>query len=187
NSRKSISLENLVKECELLSNYLIINKNLIEKQSKRSLMISMGNDFYSLSKVGNYKFSPYKVVFRDNTTMCASVVIEQETPWGEKILPIPAKHAPYISMNKNGAEITEEAYYLCGILNTDIINKYFKFTFSGRSYSINFEIKLPKFNRKNSIQYEIAKLAQELTVKKINYEEGISRIEELYLELCDSI
>ena len=184
NNKNSVPLKELVKNSELLSSYLIKNRKLIQKQSKRSLMISMGDDFYSLSKVGEYTFSPYKVVFRDNTNMCASVVLPLETPWGKQ-LPIPAKHSPYISMDKKGVLISEdEAYYICGILNTEIVNKYFKYTFSGRSYSINFEIKLPKFNPKNMLQLEISKLARELTLDKDGYDRKISKIEQIYLTLC---
>ena len=88
-------------------------------------------------------------------------------------------------MDKKGVLISEdEAYYICGILNTEIVNKYFKYTFSGRSYSINFEIKLPKFNPKNMLQLEISKLARELTLDKAGYDRKISKIEQIYLTLC---
>ncbi len=145
----SINVDELITESPNLFNYFTNNKKLIGKQSKRSLTISRGNAFYSLSKVGEYTFAPYKVTFRDNTKLSATVVSKIMTPWGEEVMPICAKHCPYISQDKNGRIITEdEAYFLCGILNTPIVQQYFKFTYSTRSFSINFNIKMPKFDEK---------------------------------------
>jgi len=186
---KSISIGEvkLLQESPQLFNYLTNNKNLIEKQSKRSLSISRGNAFYSLSKVGNYTFSPYKVVFRDNTKLSAFVLKEESTPWGKKVMPICAKHCPYISQDKKGRNINEdEAYYLCGILNTPIIREYFKSTYSTRSYSINFNIKMPLYNQKNIHQRKISQLSKEASYKGAT--ENILRdIESSYLELCKEL
>lgn len=186
-SKKSIEMSELIKENPLLVNYLISKKNLIGRQSKRSQMIAMGKDFYSLSKVGTYTYAPNKVVFRDNTKMQASVLSKINTPWGEEVMPIPAKHCPYISMDNAGNEITEdEAYYLCGILNTPIIGKYFSYTFSGRSYSIDFKIKLPKYDDSNSIHVEIMNLARNAENNLDDLEEIVGKIEYLYIKICDN-
>ena len=167
--------------------YFINNKQLIGKQSKRSLTISRGTAFYSLSKVGDYTFSPYKVTFRDNTKLNAAVVSEVITPWGEKVMPICAKHCPYISQDKDGNNISEdEAYFLCGILNTPIVHKYFKFTYSTRSFSINFNIKIPKYNSTNKYHQEIVRLAKEATKDKPT-DEIYRELENNYLDLCREI
>ena len=101
-----------------------------------------GKAFYSLSKVGPYTFAPHQVTFRDNTKLSAAVVSKVKTPWGDTMIPICAKHCPYISQDEQGRNITEdEAYYLCGILNTPIVQQYFKSTYSTRSYSIEVETK----------------------------------------------
>lgn len=122
NESMSINVDELITESPNLFNYFTNNKKLIGKQSKRSLTISRGKAFYSLSKVGEYTFAPYKVTFRDNTKLSATVVSKIMTPWGEEVMPICAKHCPYISQDKNGRIITEdEAYFLCGILNTPIV------------------------------------------------------------------
>lgn len=182
--KNAVRLEELIKENELLANYLIDNKDLIGSQSARSLMISMGDDFYSLSKVGLYTFATNKVAFRDNTAMNASVVNPIITPWGKEELPVCAKHCPYISMDKNGEFITnDEAHYICGILNTEIVEKYFKYTFSGRSYSINFNIKIPKYDIRNRLHKEISELAKKAVFShdKKSYQ---TKIENIYLEIC---
>ena len=150
-------------------------------------MIAMGDDFYSLSKIGAYTFAKHKVVFRDNTILNAAVIKPINTPWGEKVIPICAKHCPYISMDKNNNFITEdEAYYICGILNTDIVERYFKYTYSGRSYSINFNIKLPKYSSQNKKHLKIVELSKKATVE--SNEELVNsyrtEIEMLYLNIC---
>ncbi len=187
NQSKSISISDLSKESNELLKYLTNNKKLISKQSKRSLTISRGNAFYSLSKVGDYTFAPHKVIFRDNTKLSAAVVNKIKTPWSKKIMPICAKHGPYISMDKNNRPIAEdEAYYLCGILNTPIVAQYFKFTYSGRSYSINFNIKMPLYNKNNIYHTKIMKLARKATLTKPT-DEIYKELENNYLELCKEI
>lgn len=184
NATSSIEPEDLIEESPSLFNYFINTKKVIEKQSKRSLTIARGSAFYSLSKVGKYTFSPSKVTFRDNTKLSAAVVEKIHTPWGEQIEPICAKHSPYISQDKTGRDISEdEAFYLCGILNTNIVGEYFKSTYSTRSYSINFNIKMPLYDKDNKFHRLIMKLARRATKRNatnIIYE----MLDKLYLNLC---
>ena len=154
-------------------------------------MIAKGKEFYALSKVGAYTYGDNIVTFRDNTKLVAAVVKKVDTPWGEKVMPICAKHSPYISMDKNNRFINEEeAYYLSAILNTDVVQEYFKFTFSERSYSIDFNIKMPLYDSENEIQKEMATLAKQAhevfgndnEIKAIK-----EKLEELYIVLCDTV
>lgn len=184
NESMSINVDELITESPNLFNYFTNNRKLIGKQSKRSLTISRGTAFYSLSKVGKYTFAPYKVTFRDNTKLSATVVSKIMTPWGEEVMPICAKHCPYISQDKNGRIITEdEAYFLCGILNTPIVQQYFKFTYSTRSFSINFNIKMPEYDGKNKFHKKVMELAKEAT-KNQPTDKLYKELEENYLNLC---
>jgi hypothetical protein len=187
NETVSIEIDKLLEQSPSLFNYLSNNKKLIGKQSKRSLTISRGIAFYSLSKVGKYTYAPFKVAFRDNTKLSASVISKIITPWGEEVMPICAKHCPYISQDKDGREITEEeAYFLCGILNTPIVKDYFRFTYSTRSYSINFNIKMPKYDNKNKFHKKIMLLAKEATDNTCT-EKILNELEKNYLNLCREI
>ena len=94
-------------------------------------------------------------------------------------------------MDKNNRFINEEeAYYLSAILNTDVVQEYFKFTFSERSYSIDFNIKMPLYDSENEIQKEMATLAKQAhevfgndnEIKAIK-----EKLEELYIALCDTV
>jgi hypothetical protein len=185
-----ISLKDLSKNYEYVTEYFIKNMNLIGKQSKRSKMIAKGSEFYALSKVGNYTYGESAVTFRDNTRMVSSVVEPILTPWGEKVMPICAKHSPYISMDKEGRYINKkEAYYICGILNTNVVQEYFRYTYSGRSYSIDLNIYIPLFDEKNEIHKDIAKLsikAHKVFDDKKQVESIKQQIESLYLKMCDN-
>ena len=183
----SVDMETLSTKAPNLFNYLIKTKNTIGKQSQKSLTIARGKEFYALSKVGEYTFSPNKVTFRDNTKLSASVVKKIETPWGELIEPICAKHCPYISQDKKGRDISEkEAYYLCGILNTKTVHEYFKATYSSRSFSINFNIKMPLYDDKNKFQRIIFKLAERATTRGLSPQID-TFLDYVYIKLCKSI
>lgn len=165
-----------------LSKYLLDSRELIEKQSLRSRLISRGDEFYALSKVGPYTFTKHAVAFRDNTKFVSAVVNPVRTPWGESVMPVCAKHAPYISMDQSGRAITEEeAYYICGILNTSIVRAYIQFTFSSRSFSIDFNFKLPLFDSKNTKHVRIAALSRLAHEGDLT---EVSEIETLYLSIC---
>lgn len=183
----SISYIELEEESPLLMEYLINHKETIANQSERSKMIAKGKEFYSLSKIGKYTFAPNIVAFRDNSKMASAVITPIETKWGEKVMPICPKHAPYISMDKEGNYITEdEAYYICAILNTKTVSDYFRFTYSSRSYSINLNIKIPKYNKENKLHLELSRLAKEAhkEINKVKKNELINEMTNNYIILC---
>lgn len=186
--KDSVSFNSLNNNCRRTAEYLTDYKNLIEQQSTKSLDLSIGNEFYALSKIGDYTFADNIVAFRDNTKMCATVVTPIETPWGEKKMPVCAKHAPYISMTKDKRYITlDEAYYICGILNTDIVREYISQSNDSRSVSIDLPIKIPEYNPKDEKFHKIAILSKEAhNLAKLNKDlsEMIERIEKLYLDIC---
>ena len=188
-SVECVAITELAGRAEYLTNYLIRNKELIEKQSKRSRDIARGKEFYALSKVGLYTYGEYAVTFRDNTRLVACVVTPVKTPWGKRVMPVCAKHSPYISMDKEGRFITEEeAYYLCGILNTGVVQEYFRFSFSGRSYSIDFNIKMPRYDLQNEKHRKMAELSRKAHTVYTDASKVSAikkEIEELYLYVCD--
>ncbi|TCT14607.1 hypothetical protein EDC18_10588 [Natranaerovirga pectinivora] len=188
NDRYAVDVSEMVK-CNNTYNYLRNHKHIIGSQSKRSQLISMGKAFYSLSKVGLYTFNNCMVTFRDNTKMNAAVVTPEKFLNKKDVQGICAKHAPYISRDKEGNFITiNEADYICAILNTPIIEYYFKATYSNRSYSIRFNIKIPKYDELNKSHRklsELGKLARQKNGK--NTEDLINEMQNIYLKLCKEI
>ncbi|MDE6814979.1 MAG: hypothetical protein K2P71_02970 [Lachnospiraceae bacterium] len=83
-----VSLAELTGRAEYLADYLIRNKELIERQSKRSRDIARGKEFCALSKVGLCTYGECAVTFRDNTRLAACVVTPVKRPWGKKVMPI---------------------------------------------------------------------------------------------------
>ncbi|WP_304426871.1 N-6 DNA methylase [uncultured Adlercreutzia sp.] len=170
-------------------NYLLRHKDLFSRQSERSKAITRGDEFYALSKIGPYTYGEHMVVFRDNTRLSAAVLEPVTMPWGSRVMPIPAKHAALVSTRADGTPIVEdEAYYLAGILNTPVVQKYYSATYSGRSYSIKFNIKLPLFDPKNSTHRRICSLsrkAHSLSGREEAMECISEEIERLYMGLCE--
>ncbi len=158
-------------------NYLLLQKEKIEQQSTRSKAMARGKEFYALSKLGPYSVFDYGVAFRDNTNMKASFI---DNTKGSVYFPV--KHAPYISRDCNNNPISkDEALYLTGILNLPIINRYFKATYSERSYSINFDIRIPKFTN-NSYQRNMVEITKKLLKETININ-LLDKLEIEYLEM----
>ena len=69
---------------------------------------------------------------------------------------------------------------------TQIVNKYFKVTYSGRSYSINFDINIPKY-KDLPLQKELADLSLQIVAKKKKYSDLIDQIQNVYLKLLRSL
>lgn len=152
--------------------------------------MARGDQFYSLSKIGEYTFAENIVAFRDNSKMAAAVLSPIKTHWGEKLMPICAKHAPYISMDMEGNFISEdEAYYLAAILNTNIVASYFKYTYSSRSYSINFNIKMPKYNPNDENHKKLCDLSKKAHQVTNSFElnELVHEMDVAYKNLCQDI
>ncbi|MDZ5759863.1 hypothetical protein RAK27_14470 [Carnobacterium maltaromaticum] len=186
--KTSVSLPFLLENSENLAEYLVKQKEVISGQSERSKAIAKGGDFYSLSKIGDYTYSPYRVVFRDNSKWAAAVSSRIDTPWEEAMLPIPAKHAPYISKTKKGRDIQEdEAHYVCAILNSPVVESYMLSTFSTRSISIDLKIKIPIYDKTNVLHKKLSALSKAITNGTLKLDDGLKQINKVYLSLCDEL
>ena len=128
NMRAPIAFNELRKQSRKLANYLSSFKNILDIQTEYNKKIigkKHDTEFYSIARVGTYSFAEYFVALRDNTKWGAAVVSSIETPWGERKTPVFQKHAVTISQNSKGRYITEdEAHYICGILNSNIVERY---------------------------------------------------------------
>jgi len=112
-----------------------------------------GAPFYSMFNIGNYSFSPHKVVWREQASgMTAAVIGELD---GKSIMP---DHK--LMMVETVSE--EEAHYLCALLNSAPVQ------FAVASYAIEIQlgphilenIAIPKFTRKDDVHKELARLGR---------------------------
>ena len=187
NSKVPISNEEMLNQNKEILIYLANHKNIIDMQSEKSKKMHRGNEFYALSKIGPYTFADNIVAARDNSKFCASVISKEKTPWGELKQTICVKHTIIISQDKSGRFIeNDEAFYICGILNSDIVQQYIQTTQKSNGFSLNkSNIYLPLYNDKNEIQKEIATLAKRATKEKnANIKVIKEDITNLYLDLC---
>lgn len=102
--------------------------------------------FNALARVGEYSYAQNYVVFRDNTKWAAAVISDVNTSWGGMKRPLFQNHAVSICEDNNGNYITlDEAYYICGIMNTEIVYKYMMQSSDSRSFPIRPRIYIPKY------------------------------------------
>lgn len=98
-----------------------------------------------------------------------------------------------ISQRPNGEYISlNEAHYICGIINSDIVNEFVTMSSDTRSFPINprFQIPLYGIEKVKSIQEEISnisKLASENSEDKKYVKSAIQELGKLYLELLKNI
>lgn len=132
--------------------------------------------FYTLQRIGDYTFKPYKVAWRYISKEFTPCVIEsvKDRFLGLKNS-IPNEKVIYIGLDNK-----DEAYYLCGVLSSPTIRKIingFIVSIQIAPSTIN-QIKLPKFDDKNLLHQQISTLCQ-LGHKdniKVNYLEKIDKI-----------
>jgi hypothetical protein len=133
--------------------------------------------FYRLDNVGDYTFSKYKLLWKEQSRQMTAVVISslKDEFLGEKIIVTDSK-VLYVSFDSK-----EEANYMCAILNSRLIGKIIE------AYTIDVQkgvdivknINIPKFNSKNELHNKLADQsirAHELY--KLNSEKEIKEIEE---------
>jgi len=108
--------------------------------------------FYSMFNVGDYTFAPYKVVWREQAPSLTAAIVEQVN--GGCIIP---DHKLMLVDCKS----KEEAYYLCGMLNSSTAN------YAVLSYAISVQfdphilqnICVPKFDPKNRFHVHLVELS----------------------------
>lgn len=191
NTKEPISRAEMKKNNIEIYNYLSRFKGKIDEQSEKSKQMHRGDEFYALSKIGPYTFGKYIVAARDNSKFCSSVIYNQKTPWGEIKNTICVKHTIIISQDLTGRFIGEdEAHYICGILNSEIVQQYIQTCFKSNGYSLNkSKICIPLYDKKNKLHRKIAKIAKDAARQEgvLNLEKIQSELMGLYLRVCDEV
>ena len=82
----------------------------------------------------------------------------------------------------------DEAYYICGVLNSDIVVEYMHSTFKKNGFSLNkAKFALPVYDAHNKLHRNIVELSREAsaTDDDVRITAICSEISELYLKMCD--
>jgi len=126
-----------------------------------------GAPFFSIYNVGAYTFSPYKVIWAEMTgDFSAAVIASGEVPGIDERVYVPDHKLYFADFDK-----PEPAYYLCGLLHSEIIKEMIEaHNVSTNMGDIFKHINLPKFDDTNTTHLILADL-----VKKAHQEHDNDR------------
>ena len=188
NIKSPITTEKFLKNSRDLFMYLTNHKELIDSQSEKSKLMHRGDEFYALSKIGDYTFAPYIVAARDNSKFCASVIKQTKTMWKEIKQTICVKHTIIISQRIDGTFIDEdESYFVCGILNSDVIKKYIETSQKSNGYSLNkSKIYIPLYDSTNELHKKIMITSKKASNNEIDVKTASKEITDYYLKICEN-
>jgi hypothetical protein len=178
-----------------LLRHFLSHKQTFESQNAYSKKIINGKNvpFYSMARVGDYTFAPYHVAFRDNTKNVACVALPILMPWGEYKAPIFQNHAVTISQRPDGSYISlDEAYYIAGIINSDIVCEYVKISSDLRSLPIHPRYQIPLYGTEAIIDFQdkivvLSKIAHEIYSNDLEVSKIKSEISEIYLAMLKKL
>lgn len=92
--------------------------------------------FYAIYDVGPYTFSPYKVVWAEQSDdYCAAVISSAEVPFGGGVKPIVPDHKVFFM----SFETPAPAHYLCALLNSSPVRELIEGTFEDIQIGTLFE------------------------------------------------
>lgn len=129
---------------------------------------SKTNPFYRLDNVGKYTYSPYKVLWKEQSGSMSAVVVssylesipdaDAELFSEDKIIVVDSK----VLMLDLYDEM--EAYYVCGIINSpnviEVVDGYAVST--NRGVDVLKYIAIPKYDKGNTVHSRIARISKEI-------------------------
>lgn len=133
--------------------YLKRFKDLLRKRPAFRRYFKDDAPFYSIFNIGNYTFSPWKVVWREQAFPFTAAVVG---PIDGRVV-IPDHKLMIVAV-----DLEEEAHYLCAVLNSMPVSA------AVAAYAIEIQIdthvlehiSVPRFNKKNSIHSHLAGLSR---------------------------
>ena len=135
-----------------------------------------------------------QIPWRTNITLMDKLKIQEERIWyagktrGKK-RPLFQNHAVSLCEDENGRFISyDEAHYICGILNSNLVREYMMNSSDSRSFPIRPRVKIPKYDKTNKIHKRIAflsKRAHECYSDDREIAKILNELDELYLNLIE--
>jgi len=153
-------------------------KELKERKSGVVRQLLAKGPFYSMYAVGEYTYSPYKVVWNRMGGKISSCVVSKikDEYLGEKLI-LPENVLAFIPTNNE-----DEAHYICAIMNSSIIDMVLRSIAGGtKSFGtpkiIEDTIRIPEFDPNNDIHRKLSELSNEAH-KLAQEAKDVSSIEE---------
>ncbi|GGG81975.1 Eco57I restriction-modification methylase domain-containing protein [Paenibacillus radicis (ex Gao et al. 2016)] len=113
--------------------------------------------YFAIYNVGDYTFSPWKVIWAEQKDFCAAVVTSTEIPGlGERVY-IPDHKIFFVDFTE-----PEPAYFLCGLLNTTRVKTFVEsHVIKTQIGNVFKHLVLPEFDSSNSNHRELAIIVKE--------------------------
>jgi SAM-dependent methyltransferase/copper chaperone CopZ len=142
--------------------YLKRFEDAIRKRGSRVVRQLMEKGpFYGMYGIGEYTFSPFKVVWNQFGTKLKACVISSVNDefLGEKMI-LPEHHLGFITTEKEN-----EAHFICAVLNSSVVDLIIR-NVSGSPINfgtpkiVEHTIRIPKFDANNEIHCKLAELSK---------------------------
>lgn len=131
---------------------LLLNRSTYKQRLKKW-------PFYSVYNVGDYTFSKYKVIWAEQSGKFSSAVATN------KVVPLVGER-PYVPDHKIyfvDCSNKQNAYYLCGLLNSDLVKEFIEsHTISIQVSNIFKHLNLPAFDSTNKKHLKLSKTTENL-------------------------
>lgn len=140
--------------------------------------------FYAIYNVGLYTFAPWKVIWAEQKDFCAAVVSSASVPHQGRRCFVPDHKIFFVDFAEPAP-----AYFLCGLLNSDLVIEFVKsHTISIQTGDIFKHMTLPPFDKANRRHLRLATLAEKchgekLLARRTVLLQKISSLAELILEV----
>jgi len=136
-SKEPYPLETIREKYPNFYNYYMSDKiqTAINSSSDYNKRIQSTSYDIGIFRIGEYTYSDWFLITRDNTKSVFSIVGNLDTPWGEKKMPLFDGHLNYISRFNNKPLTYEKAKELFDIFTKDGIKLYIKYSSDSRSIS----------------------------------------------------
>lgn len=176
-------INNLPKTYSYLSGF----KEILEERAafKKYMKGRKEAPFYSIYNVGEYTFSPHKVVWNQFGSELRSVVISKID---DAILKSPKTILPEHVLAFTPTEFKEEAHYICAIMNSTIISNLLNSIAGGtKSFGtpriIEDTIKISRYDKNNKIHLELASLS----IDAHQNVENIDKLKEIEIKINQTV
>lgn len=165
----------------------VIRQGLENRAIYQKHLKNVNAPFYALYDIGKYTFVPYKVVWKALASGMISCVISnfKHKIEGIQHLVIPDHNVLMVPLDNES-----EAYYLSGIINSEIINEFVT-SYISWFYSAHIleHLNIPKYKESDKIHQQIAQLSKLAHVTKSNSERENCEMEinKLAIELMSKV
>lgn len=130
-----------------------VHKLLESRSTYRGRMLSMGAPHYAIYNVGDFSFSPWKVIWAEMSgSFSAAVAGYGDVPLVGKRPYVPDHKIFFVAFNDK-----KEAHYLCGLLNSTIVAEFVEsHNVSIQMGDIFKHMRLPTYDKNNADHSDLA-------------------------------